>query len=326
MRISVILCTHNRSRSLGKALESLAALKMPASEEWDVIVVDNNSADPTRSVVEEFCRRDPLHFRYLFEPRQGKSHALNAGIAHASADILAFTDDDVAVEPTWLYELTHPLEDPKWAGTGGRVFLPMDFVPPPWLRPDDPSSILGILAYFDPGPEPGTFPKRQPPVGANMAYRKKVFSRYGGFRTDLGPRPGRAVRYEDTEFGWRLLNAGERIKYVPSAIVHHEVSPERLKKKYFLVYFYGYGRAAIRDRGKGQPLWLIPRSLISLANRTFSLMPRRISRWLRQSDPGKRFEHKCYVWMMAGEMVELALGWLVPQTKGSFQAHAAKEL
>jgi len=325
MRISVILCTHNRCRSLAKALESLAASELSASAEWDVIVVDNNSTDQTRTVVEDFCRRDPLHFRYLFESRQGKSHALNAGIAYACADILAFTDDDVTVEPTWLQELTHPLEDPEWLGTGGRVFLPVDFVPPSWLRLDDPSSILGVLAYFDPGPEPGTFPKRLPPIGANMAYRKKAFLKYGGFRTDLGPRPGRAVRYEDTELGWRLLNAGERIKYVPSAIVHHEVPPERVNKKYFLVYFYGLGRIAIRDRGKGKPVWLIPGPVISLANRIVNLLPKQISWWLRQSDPGKRFQQKCYVWKTVGEMVELALRWLVPQTKSSFQPQAAKE-
>jgi GT2 family glycosyltransferase len=310
---------------LAKALESVAASELPNSVEWEVLVVDNNSRDQTREVVQDFCRRDPLHFRYLFESRQGKSHALNAGIAHACADILAFTDDDVTVEPTWLRELTHPLEDPEWLGTGGRVFLPVDFVVPSWLRLDDPSWILGILAYFDPGSEPGTFPKGLPPIGANMAYRKKAFLKYGGFRTDLGPRPGRALRYEDTELGWRLLNAGERIKYVPSAIVRHEIPPERVNKKYFLVYFYGYGRAAIRTRGKRKPVWLIPRPVFSLANRIVNLLPRRISAWLLQSDPGKRFHSKCYVWMTVGEMVELALGWLVPQTKGSFQPQAAKE-
>lgn len=288
MRISVILCTHNRCRSLAKALESLAASELPASAEWDVIVVDNNSTDQTRSVVEVFCRRDPLHFRYLFEPRQGKSQALNAGIADACADILAFTDDDVTVEPTWLRELTLPLQDPEWLGAGGRVFLPVDFVPPSWLRVDDPHSPLTCLAYFDPGPEPGVFPKLLPPVGANMAYRKQAFLKYGGFRTDLGPRPGRAVRCEDTELGWRFLNAGERIKYVPSAIVHHEVRPERVNKKYFLVYSYGSGRGAIRDRGKGKPAWLIPRSVISLANRVVNLLPKRISWWLRESDPGEK--------------------------------------
>jgi len=325
MRVSVILCTYNRSRSLAKALASLAASELPASAEWDVIVVDDNSTDQTRAVAEEFCHRDPLHFRYLFEPRQGKSHALNAGIAYSSADILAFTDDDVIVEPTWLYELTRPLEEPEWSGTGGRVFLPVDFVPPAWLRTGDPY-ILGILAFFDPGPEPGMFPKReQPPVGANMAYRKELFLKYGGFRTDLGPRPGRAARYEDTEFGWRLLNAGEKIKYVPSAIVHHEVPPERVNKKYFLVYYYGYGRAAIRDRERRNPVWLIPSPVLSFANRVLRLLPRRISLWLRQSDPGKRFQHQCYVWIMVGEIVELALGWRVPRSKGSFQAQAAKE-
>jgi glycosyltransferase involved in cell wall biosynthesis len=303
MKVSVILCTYNRSSSLLHALESIAVSQMPASFEWQVLIVDNNSHDQTREVAEAFCRRDTAHFRYVFESQQGKSYALNTGIAQSQGDVLAFTDDDVMVEPNWLQELTKPFEDPGWAGTGGRVYLPLDFFPPPWLGLDGPYSMGGILALFDPGPEPSAF--STPPIGANMAYRKEVFSKYGGFRTDLGPSPGRAIRYEDTEFGSRLLKAGERIQYVPSAIVRHAVPAERVHKKYFLTYFYGYGRAVIREKENMGPVWMIPRPLVSLANRVLHLLPRRISWWLAESDPRARFHKKCCVWMMAGEIVEL---------------------
>ncbi len=84
MKISVILCTHNRCQSLAKALNSLAALTLPESVEWEVLVVDNNSSDGTREVVQrDFCGRYPGRFRYLFEPQPGKSYALNAGIRQA---------------------------------------------------------------------------------------------------------------------------------------------------------------------------------------------------------------------------------------------------
>src|ERR1039458_10609075 len=90
MRITVILCTHNRCRSLAKALESVAASEVPASIEWDVLVMDNNSRHQTREVVQDFCRRYPGRFRYLFEPQPGKSYALNSGVREARAEIVAF--------------------------------------------------------------------------------------------------------------------------------------------------------------------------------------------------------------------------------------------
>jgi glycosyltransferase involved in cell wall biosynthesis len=75
---------------------------MPESVDWQVLIVDNNSKDQTREVAETFCQRDPSHFRYIFEPQQGKSFALNRGIREASGEILAFIDDDITVEPTFL--------------------------------------------------------------------------------------------------------------------------------------------------------------------------------------------------------------------------------
>ena len=87
MNITVILCTYNRCRTLEKALTSVAASALPLSIEWEVLVVDNNSRDQTRDVVEDFCTRYPGRFRYLFEPHQGKSYALNTGIREARGDV-----------------------------------------------------------------------------------------------------------------------------------------------------------------------------------------------------------------------------------------------
>ena len=109
MTICVILCTYNRASRLAEALKSIMASALPADVEWKILVVDNNSTDQTRNVATEFCDRYPSRFRYLFEPRQGKSHALNAALQESRAEILAFTDDDVTVEPEWLRNLTAPL-------------------------------------------------------------------------------------------------------------------------------------------------------------------------------------------------------------------------
>jgi glycosyltransferase involved in cell wall biosynthesis len=303
MKTSVILCTYNRCQSLAQALETVAASQMPESDDWEVLIIDNNSKDQTREVAEGFCRRDPARFHYLFEPLQGKSHALNRGIHEAHSDVLAFMDDDVTVEPNWLRELTKPLSDPEWAGTGGRVYLAKDFSPPPWIAIEGQHSLLSILALFDLGPESG--PMSIPPIGNNMAFRKEMFVKHGGFRTDLGPSPGSEIRHEDTEFGSRVMKSGGRILYVPSAVVRHAVPEGRLKKGYFLAYHYDWGRALVREKGNRRPVGIIPRHLISLSNRLLHVLPLKTWWWLRESDPQKRFFNKCHVWAMAGEIVEI---------------------
>lgn len=304
MQISIILCTYNRCQALTNALESIAASKVPDALDWHVLVVDNNSKDETRPVVETFCRRDPRHFRYVFEAQQGKSFALNRGIRDAAGDILVFVDDDITVEPEWLFELTKPLSDPKWAGSGGRVYLPVGFVPPSWMATEGPHALVSILAQFDLGTEPCVL--SIPPIGNNMAFRREMFAKYGGFRTDLGPSPGSEIRHEDTEFGARLMKGGERILYVPTAIVRHAVEESRLKKKYFLAYHFDYGRALIRERGGSKSAGPIPRSLMSFADRLLNMLPKKLWWWLRESEPQKRFFNKCHAWAMAGQVVELS--------------------
>jgi glycosyltransferase involved in cell wall biosynthesis len=298
MKITVILCTYNRCQSLKKALESVAISILPTSIEWDVLVVDNNSNDLTRPEVEKFCHRYPGRFRYLFEKQPGKSFALNAGIREARGDVLAFMDDDVTVDPLWLQNLTAPIEDSQWAGAGGRIRPERDFSPPGWmLLQGDHSLGPALAAVFDLGGEPGELSR--PPYGTNMAFRKSMFEKYGGFRTDMGPRPGSEIRGEDIEFGRRLLVAGERLCYAPSAVVYHAVPEDRLRKEFFLAYWFAYGRTQVRERGSRPGKWGIPRYYFSTAMLGIHTM-----RWIRTWHPGERFFNKCQVWMAAGKLVE----------------------
>jgi glycosyltransferase involved in cell wall biosynthesis len=298
MMITVILCTYNRCKSLPNALESLAASKLPDSVEWEVLVVDNNSRDQTRAVVEEFRRRYPGRFRYLFESRQGLSNARNAGVREARGDVVAFTDDDVTVEPAWLQNLTANLHDNKWAGTGGRIRLARNFSLPRWMLLEGPYSLAGQLAaVFDAGDKPCEISR--PPFGANMAFRKTMFERYGGFRTDLGRCADGLIGSEDTEFGERLIAAGERLWYAPSAVVNHSVLEERLTKKYFQAWFFSCGRAEIRQRGRAPGKWGIPRYYFSLGMLAWNTL-----KWLRTMNCQKRFFLKCGAWRYAGKVVE----------------------
>jgi glycosyltransferase involved in cell wall biosynthesis len=298
MKVSVILCTYNRCESLAKALESASALSLPSMVEWEVLVIDNASSDQTRQVVEDFCRRYAGRFRYVFEPRQGKSHALNTGIREARGDVLAFMDDDVTVPATWLQNLTVNLHNGAWQGAGGRILPEKNFLHPRWLAIGERYA-LAPLALFDLGDDARDL--SEPPFGTNMAFRKSLFHKYGYFRTDLGPQPGNLIRNEDTEFGHRVLAAGERLRYEPSAVVYHLVPTDRLHKKYFLAWWFGKGRADVRESGvphdfkwfiAGIPLVMVRRLVVWTV------------RWVIAVEPSRRFSCKLSAWAKAGMILE----------------------
>jgi glucosyl-dolichyl phosphate glucuronosyltransferase len=298
MNISVILCTYNRCQQLAKALNSIAASNIPEPLTWEVLVVDNRSSDETREIVNDYVRRYPDRFRYVFEGHQGKSHALNTGIQEARGDLLAFVDDDVIVDSNWLCNLVLPLMQGEWGGTGGRVFPERDLVLPNWIRRDSPL-IVGPLVIFDLGPN--NAPLKEAPFGTNMAFRKTLFAKHGGFRTDLGPRPGSELRGEDSELIRRFMHAGERLYYVPSAIVYHSVSEHRLTREYFLAWWFDKGRSDVRTLGSifrtnssafGIPLVLFRRLTVWLLKWTVGL------------EPSRRFTAKLTAWYLAGEIVE----------------------
>jgi glycosyltransferase involved in cell wall biosynthesis len=304
MSVTVILSTYNRCQDLARALDSIAASQMPDTASWEILVVDNNSTDQTRQVVDDFCRRYPGRFRYLFEPKPGKSYALNAGIANARGEIFTFVDDDVTVEPRWLRNLTAELQDGQWAGAGGRIFPADEFVAPRWLSWQHCGGLL--CGSFDLGNHPSELGVENAPHGTNMAFRRMMFEKYGGFRTDLGFSPSGATPRlnEDTEFGRRLIKAGEHLRYEPLAVVYHPVPKDRINREYFLRRWFEYGRTSIVERGDHPDVCGIPWDYLSLMRRAVDMSAMSL-RWMFARRACMRFFWRCMIWKQAGMMVEL---------------------
>src|SRR5678815_492050 len=105
--ISVVISTYNRASVLPAAIESILRQNAPEVN-YELIVVDNNSTDDTRQVVESFSNRN---VRYVFEAKQGPSHGRNAGIANARGRIIAFTDDDVRPAADWLSNIKRAFDN-----------------------------------------------------------------------------------------------------------------------------------------------------------------------------------------------------------------------
>src|SRR5690349_865515 len=132
---SIVICTFNRSQGLKATLESMDALDT-AGLNVEVIVVNNNSRDDTKAVFEAWTRRSRLPARYLFEAQQGLSFARNSGVCIAQGEVIAFTDDDVTVDPAWIRELVSAMRQTGAAAAGGKILPAWAGPVPRWLTPE----------------------------------------------------------------------------------------------------------------------------------------------------------------------------------------------
>ncbi len=246
MVATILICTYNRAALLGPTLDSIAALRTPADLSWEVLVVDNNSNDATREEVERRQGGYPVDLRYAFEPRQGKSTALNTGHTLARGAIIVYTDDDVRVPAQWLQAAVQPLlDDPSIAYTGGPVRPMWERRPPSWL--DASGNLGGTIAVKDHGDAAFVFEdERKTPLGVNMAVRRELVDRIGGFRPDLGRRGKSLLGQEQAEFFYRSRQAGARGLYVPAMVLDHFVPASRLTHNYFRRWWFWKGISQAR--------------------------------------------------------------------------------
>jgi len=315
--ISILVCTYNRAQNLTETLNSIIAQSLPDSCISEMLVVDNNSSDQTRQVVEEFRQQFPERIRYVFEPKQGISNARNTAIRESRGEILAFIDDDEVAGSNWLRNLTEHLHGGEWAGAGGRVVPPSDVVPPAWL-PCKGFFVSGPLAIFDLGEKARQL--NEPPFGANMAFRREVFDKFGLFRTDLGRSGNNLISNEDTEFGRRVMAAGLRLRYEPSAVTYHPVEAHRLKKSYFLHWWFNKGKSDVRELGYQSNV----NGLFGVSFRLVDSLVRGIGQWMVNIEPSVRFEHKIEVWNCAGQAVESLRQWANVKQTGRDSNPSAK--
>jgi GT2 family glycosyltransferase len=214
--ISLVICTRDRPEDLDRCLASLPYQHRQPDQ---VVVVDNASrTNETRQVTE---RHGVIYVR---EDRPGLDIARNRGAAVSRGDIVAYTDDDTVLHPSWLHRIEEAFDAKEiWAVTGlafpaeleteaqclfekvwsfGRGFQRRDF---------------GPLFYSD--TRKRASPAWEIGAGANMAFRREVFDKIGGFdeRLDVGA----AGCSGDSEFWNRILHAGGVCRYEPGAVIYH---------------------------------------------------------------------------------------------------------
>ena len=238
-RVSVVVSTYNRCEMLPRTIDALLQ-QQTAECPYELIVVDNNSGDDTRGVLEGYAARYPDVFHHLFEPRQGVSYGRNAGIALARAPIVAFTDDDLVPAPNWIAEVHRALSAyPEIDYVGGKVLPWPDQQFPLWLTPLH----WNPLMLHNPGEMPKVLSTSNP-IGmgsGNLAIRKDTLLAFEGFSTDY-------PRGQDRELQLRLWAAGRRGLYVPGLIVYSNIQPDRLTKAFHRRWYAADGALSARLR------------------------------------------------------------------------------
>jgi GT2 family glycosyltransferase len=302
--VSIIVCTHNRRDALAECLRSLLA--DGSSVERELVVVDNASADGTSALVVDLSQAGgETPVRYLFEPRLGKSHALNSAVTTARGGLLLFTDDDATVEDGWADALVEPFDDPHVGAVGGRILAQWPYPPPRWLTGD-----LGVaLGLPDFGDEPRVFGESETPLGVNMAVRAELTKRVATpFDVTIGHRGARYMGHEEVLFLERVRKT-HLLVYAPSAGVKHHVLPEKMEFPQVRGSFFraGFGLARA-DRLLGHPSPSLPRRVVRAARTCRGALEiRRRNSRMSSLGPDDAYR-ECRAFMWAGKHLEMVFG------------------
>jgi glycosyltransferase involved in cell wall biosynthesis len=238
MNVSIGVCTWNRCALLRQGLEAMTGLVIPAGVNWEVLVVNNNCTDATDDVVRSFEGRLPI--RGLFEPKPGKSNALNTATREAKGECILWTDDDTRVDPGWLAAYCRAFERwPNAAVIGGAVDPWFEGRPPRWLE-RAMVTIASAYAVRDFGAEPLGLTDVVVPFGANMAVRREAQAKYT-YDSALGPRPGSPLRGEETAMVRHMLDDGLEGWWIPDARVRHFIPKSRQRVSFLREFFFGQG-------------------------------------------------------------------------------------
>jgi GT2 family glycosyltransferase len=256
--VSVIVAARNAVATLPACLDSLHALDYP---DLEILVVDDRSTDGTAEMA------GAAGVRVMAALRPGPSAARNAGLAHASHPIVAFTDADCVVPRHWLRALVDGLQVSRAAGVGGpqRNVFPARA----GRSAADLDLFFGVASVVaEYGRRDGRPREVAHNASCNVAYVRHAVAEAGGFAEDLFPG-------EDVDLDYRLRRLGYRCCYVPDAWVDHHRPGTR---EWFAAMMRRYGRAQralVERHGRFRPLHYVPWAVGALGAMQLLWGPRR---------------------------------------------------
>jgi glycosyltransferase involved in cell wall biosynthesis len=248
-QITIAICTYNRAGYLKDTLDDLAEQNV-GTNEFEILVVNNNSKDGTETVCEIFSKTNPGHnFRYVKEVNQGLSFARNRAAREAQTPVIIYIDDDVKLPQNFVQTALIYIE--KRTSTmcaGGRIEVAFDDANPDWI----PDELMPMFGLHDLGDEDQFYPQTNFPRGGNMMIRKSIFDVFGYFDTHLGRTGNQLLGSEEKHFFEKLRKNGVEMHYWADLVLTHRIGSNRLEKEYLEEQSIGIGRSErMRLSGSG---------------------------------------------------------------------------
>ena len=239
--ISVIICTYNRDKYIYNTLKAVAENGLP-TDEYEIILVNNNSTDRT----EEFCKlfqKDypDIPYHYFMEENQGLSYARNRGIKQAHGDILLFLDDDAIIQENYFYNLKRHLKNyPYIMAFGGKIIPVFETgITPKWYS----KWTMSCVSTFDKGKKVNFFKGNSYPIGANMGVKAECIAHVALFDTELGRKKESLAGGEEKDFFLRMKKLNYPILYCPDVVVEHIIPERRTTNEYVKNLAMGIGKS-----------------------------------------------------------------------------------
>ncbi len=207
---SVVVPTHNRADALAQTLFHLS--KQEFSQNWEVVVVNNNSTDDTDAVVESRREMFPVSLRLIHEKTPGAAAARNSGARAARGKYLIFIDNDILTPIDFLSRHLNALEKFPGSWIAGRAKN----------LPEQQNTIFGryIKSLYSPSAaedDSSAIKETNEMTAANVSMRREQFDGLGGFDENFHVASG-----EDRELALRAVEAGIKILFDPQNVVLHD--------------------------------------------------------------------------------------------------------
>lgn len=239
-QITIAICTYNRAGYLKDTLDDLAEQNMKP-DQFEILVIDNNSKDGTGTVCEIFAKTHPDHpFRCVKETKQGLSYARNRAVREAQTSVLLFIDDDVKLPRHFVYSaVEYASNRPSTMCAGGRIQVCFDGTEPDWI----PGELMPMFGLHDLGDHDKLYPSSNFPRGGNMMIRKSIFEAFGYFDPHLGRKGNQLLGSEEKHFFEQLRKNGVELHYWANLELTHRIGPNRLEEEYLREQSIGIGRS-----------------------------------------------------------------------------------